>query len=188
MRGVSAKPAVADTDYLPRLPRFRRWQGLVNSLLDLLFPPRCVGCGKSGFVLCETCYASVTPVPTPICSRCGRPISQPGLCHLCRQTESALDGIRSVVLFEGVLRKAIHALKYHHRSTVAEPLGGLLLDYWQQTPLPTDVIMPVPLHPTRQRERGYNQAELLARALSRGTGLPLVTNCWSLTAERSLSL
>lgn len=78
-----------------------------------------------------------------------------------------------MVYFEGVLREALHQLKYRGRTVLAEPLGDLMAAYWIQHPLSADVVVPVPLHAARLRERGYNQAALLARALARRVGLPL---------------
>ena len=78
------------------------------------------------------------------------------------------------MIFEGPLRKAIHHLKYNGRSSLAEPLGNFMSACWQAGPLPADLIVPVPLHQVRLRERGYNQSTLLARQLSRASGLPLI--------------
>lgn len=84
-----------------------------------------------------------------------------------------LDGIRSVSPFHGPVEAAIHYLKYRHGRGLAEPLGEWMAAYWREHPLPVDVIVPVPLHPSRLRARGYNQAALLAWALSRWIGLPV---------------
>ena len=73
-----------------------------------------------------------------------------------------LDGLRAVAHYDDPLRKAIHALKYEQLTAAAESLGRLLCDYLTLQPLAFDVIVPVPLHPERQAERGYNQSALLA--------------------------
>ncbi len=83
-----------------------------------------------------------------------------------------LDQMHAVGYHEGALREAIHALKYNHRTELAVPLGGLLQQHIPQTSWKIDVITAVPLHPDRRRERGYNQAELLARELAGRVGLP----------------
>ncbi len=77
-------------------------------------------------------------------------------------------------MFEGPLREAIHHLKYSGRTSLAEPLGAYLEARWRSASLPADLIVPVPLHVARQRERGYNQSALLAIPLSRESKLPVV--------------
>jgi ComF family protein len=141
--------------------------------LDLLFPPRCVGCSKTGSWFCTDCLASVKPILPPFCSRCGRRTQGASVCASCRSTPVVLDGIRSVACHEGALREAIHHFKYHNRRELVEPLGQLLSDYWREADLAADLVIPVPLHKSRQEERGYNQSALLARALTRHAGLVL---------------
>ena len=77
-------------------------------------------------------------------------------------------------MFEGPLRQAVHHLKYNGRWSLAEPLGRFMSARWQIAPLPADMIVPVPLHEARLRERGYNQSTLLARQLSCASGLPVM--------------
>ncbi len=145
-----------------------------QALLDLVFPPRCAGCGRSGAWLCLECQNAIRPVPSPLCERCGRPNGRRGLCTLCQHEPPSLSAIRSAALFEGPLRPAIHALKYKGRRHLAEPLGRLMARAWPHTLFQGDCLVPVPLHPSRERERGYNQARLLAEALGRQIGLPVV--------------
>jgi ComF family protein len=94
-----------------------------------------------------------------------------GLCMRCQTFPLKIDCIRSVAYSEGVLREAVHRLKYRDLTALAEPLGGLMASYWVQHPLPADVVVPVPLHAARLRERGYNQAALLAHEMARRVGL-----------------
>ncbi len=142
--------------------------------LDLLFPPRCVACSQGGSWFCSACQASVERLAPPICSHCGRPISEDGraiqtpsgrLCFQCQTTPLPLDSIRSVAVHDGAIRQAIHHLKYRRRRELAGALGQLLASIGQEERAPADLVVPVPLHATRQRERGYNQAALLARGL-----------------------
>jgi ComF family protein len=126
-----------------------------------------------GVWLCDACYASIQPLPEPICPRCGRPGSSPAICATCRTEPPSLDGIRSVGLHEGALRQAIHHLKYRRRRELADPLGRMLFDYWRCADLAADLVIPVPLHDSRMKERGFNQASLLARALTDRAQLPL---------------
>jgi len=154
--------------------------GWLQRGLDLLFPPRCVACSKVGNWLCATCQSSIELVSPPICSLCGRPLPQSaqadhgvteGLCARCRMEPIKLDGIRSVAVHDGALRQAIHHLKYHHRHELAVTLGQILFGYWKKVDLAAELVVPVPLHASRQKERGYNQAALLARVLTERASL-----------------
>ena len=127
-----------------------RW---LNDLLSLIFPPRCEVCRKgSPEVLCTECFRQIK-------------FMHP---HL---------GIHSVSVYEGVLRSAIHRFKFKKRKRLAEPLGILLVKYLSSSPLlemkEMDVIIPVPLHPKRLKERGFNQAELLAKTISKYYEIPV---------------
>ncbi|MGQ9521776.1 MAG: ComF family protein [Anaerolineae bacterium] len=146
---------------------------LLGSLLNLLFPPRCVVCRRVGTWLCPECVNQLPRLSSPVCQRCGTPITHGMFCRTCREAPLRLEGIRSVAPFRGPVRSAIHYLKYRHARELADPLGELMAQYWQQNPLPAEVIVPVPLHPSRLRRRGYNQAALLAWALGRRVGLPV---------------
>jgi ComF family protein len=88
-----------------------------------------------------------------------------------------------VAVHSGVLREAIHQFKYRPRRELAEPLGQMLCDHWRRVCLPVDLVMPVPLHPTRQKERGFNQARLLASVFCAHSELPL--NAVDLIRERA---
>lgn len=99
------------------------------------------------------------------------------LCPKCARGQSHIYGMRAPFRFEGTIRQAIYELKYRNLKSLAVPLAGLLRDYLSDNPLPGNVLVPVPLHNRRLRERGYNQAHLLARELGRLTGLPVQDGC-----------
>lgn len=141
--------------------------------LDQLFPRWCIGCGRQGELLCSCCVAGLPRISRPLCARCGLPLTDSTVCPDCLQHQFNIDGIRSPFRFEGVVRQAVHQLKYRNLKLLAKPLARLLHTYLETEALPGQVLVPVPLHSRRLRERGYNQAELLARELSRETGLPL---------------
>lgn len=85
-----------------------------------------------------------------------------------------VDGMRALAYFEGEMREAIHAFKYKHRVELAPIFGMMLKDYLAIHTLPGDMIIPVPLHPDRERARGYNQSQLVANELGRQAELPVL--------------
>jgi ComF family protein len=143
-------------------------------IIDFFFPRRCVGCGKVGDFLCTDCRQKLPRLLPPFCIKCGKPESSGGLCPVCWGWQTEIDGIRSPFRFEGALRQAIHELKYRNLKAISGCLAGLMADYLKDNLIPGEVLVTVPLHPRRLRERGYNQSSLLARELSRLTVLPLI--------------
>jgi len=156
---------------------------LFDPFLSLLYPPRCLVCsrlGESG--LCASCAAQIIPVTAPFCSVCGQTLApDDGGCADCRRRRPAFIRARAVGAYDGVLRHAIHQFKYRDRPQLAIPLGLLLTAYAREQAavlngLQFDALLPVPMHPVRQRIRGYNQSERLARVLSQDLSLLLSTN------------
>jgi ComF family protein len=145
------------------------------ALLDLAFPPRCAACreplaSSAEEPFCPTCREAVDPVPAG-CSRCGLPGPAP-LCGACLADPPAFDEVRAAALFGGPLADAVHALKYRDRPALSRPLGRWLA---RRVSLPEgSALVPVPLARRRRIDRGYDQAALLARHLSRAAGLPLL--------------
>jgi ComF family protein len=121
----------------------------------------------------------------PFCPLCGRPQSSGILCPGCTGWQASIDGIRSPFRFEKTVRQAVYQLKYRNLRILAEPLAGLMYGYLSGNPVPGEVLVPVPLHRKRLRERGYNQSGLLAKWLGKFTGLPVVDDC--LVRERLAS-
>jgi competence protein ComFC len=129
-----------------------------QGLLDLLYPPRCVVCREPGPErLCVVCRGAILP-------------AEPPLRH-----GSRLAGRACVGVYAGPLREAVLRLKFHDRRALARDLGGLLAvcleerwEAWQP-----EALVPVPIHPRRRRERGYNQSELLAAVVGERCGLPV---------------
>ncbi len=146
---------------------------LTRAALDLLFPKWCLGCGREGYYLCPDCREQLAVVTPPVCGICGRPLPGTGPCPNCAGLTLATDGIRAPFLFGGLIRRAIHEFKYRNLRGLAPVLAAFLYDYLARSDVHGDVLVPVPLHPRRLRERGYNQAELLSRELGRLTGLPV---------------
>jgi competence protein ComFC len=156
---------------LPQLSKFR------GAALNLLFPQRCLGCGEEGEILCRSCLNSALRIMPPICPKCGKPQSSGVLCPRCVNWKTDLDGIRSPFRFDGVIREAIHQFKYKNIRTLSAPLANLLKDYYFLNSIPTQALVPVPLHSKRLKERGYNQAELLAQELGKLLHFPVIIDC-----------
>ncbi len=145
-----------------------------STVVDLLFPRRCVGCDREGAFICQACLEDLPRLEPPYCFLCARPGRLIlGLCPHCRDRPLEIDGIRSPYRMEGAIREAVHALKYRNVRALAPTLGQLLADFMEAVSMSADIIVPVPLHPKRERSRGYNQSLLLAREVSEWSGLPM---------------
>ncbi len=145
----------------------------MQQFLDVLFPVRCAGCQRSGHVLCPTCIAQIRPLPSPFCQLCGTPLSTYGTCKNCQYHPPKLSGQRAVSLYQEPLRGCIHGLKYDGNTRLAEPLGLLMAKAYTGYGMRADVLIPVPLHSERQKQRGYNHAFLLAEVCSAKLDIPV---------------
>ena len=149
----------------------------LRPLLDVVFPPRCVYCGGLGSYLCHRCREEARLIGSAICIRCGNPMTVRGVCSHCRvDPPEPLRGIRGLFFYKGPIGQSIRSLKYHGVRGLAPILGGYLADYLREHPIPIDALIPVPLHPERQAARGFNQSELLARAVTEVLNIPTRTD------------
>lgn len=149
---------------------------LVDPVLAVVFPQACPACHQpldrpTRGPLCGTCWLALPRHPRPACA-CGGPSSPRGACARCRRGLQAFAAGASLGPYEGPLRIAIHELKYGGQRRVAARLAEAALreDSVRSLLAPGAVLVPVPLHPRRRRERGFNQSELLAREIARRTG------------------
>jgi ComF family protein len=146
-----------------------------DAVFTILLAPSCAACGEllehptSGPV-CASCWQSILPLTPPVCDRCGDPlptwraISVPlARCPRCRRGTRRVDRARAVGAYDGALRAIVHALKYEGRRSLAQPLAELMRFRGADMLTGADWAVPVPLHPSRRRERGFNQAADLAR-------------------------
>jgi len=141
--------------------------------LNLLFPPRCINCGRGGAYICGSCRDMLCPIDAPVCDGCGALLPPGAMCMSCMWHLSQIDGICSVYNFGSVARKAIHQLKYNNLRVIGGTMARLLFGYMTENHLTCDVLIPVPLHKSRLRERGYNQSSLLCRGLGGLCGIPV---------------
>ncbi len=147
---------------------------MAEAALDLVFPKRCYVCGRDGRYLCDACRQELPSLHRPFCLLCAQPLQRAlPYCRRCQEQPLHIDGIRSPYLMEGPVRNMVHALKYNGVRSLAQPVGDLLAQFALQEQLKADVVVPVPLHHRKERERGYNQSLLLARACSASMGVPV---------------
>ena len=137
--------------------------------LDLLFPKTCLGCGRSGNYICPDCVVKVR-LAQPICAYCER-ASIDGFTHVRCQKKLGLDGLISIWEYEGVIRKAILALKYKYATEIASLLNGLIVERLKNPDsryILSDSIclIPIPLHWHRQNVRGFNQSAEVGKSIS----------------------
>ena len=155
--------------------RFAELAAALTAAERWLLPPECLLCRRPvpasdhDALACGVCRSRFRSVPAPWCPRCGQPVDAGDECRLCAEWPSGIDRVRSAVLLEDGARDAVHLLKYDGWWRMADSLAPSMR---MLEPLTEGVcLIPVPLSAARARERGYNQAECLARALGRWTGL-----------------
>jgi competence protein ComFC len=154
----------------------------VAALVSLLYPPVCTVCGANtpaGEYLCDQCDEKTVRIVAPFCQKCTEPfegaITSSFTCANCAHRAIHFDVAVAVYRSRGIVREIIHSFKYNRQIYLRRLIARWLcaaLDDERLRNRRFDVIVPVPLHPTRQRERGFNQASLLAELLSAEISLP----------------
>ena len=154
----------------------------VKGFFALLFPPACPLCQKTlppetALPFCSACSKEINPLPDGSCSCCALPFSSENssvhLCDSCSRSQPPFFSVYSVGIYDAGLRKAIHLFKYEGGHYLDRPLGKLMESALDNLPVP-DIIVPVPLHSIRLRERTYNQSLLLARELGTILSCPVL--------------
>lgn len=174
----SQEGLVKTAGWASRLALGTRWLG--TSLLDLVFPPVCLQCDAPTSmpdVLCAACFRNLRPITAPLCPVMGLPfevsIGPDVLSAEALADPPPFGRARAAVIYNEVARTLVSRLKYGDRPELARFCARLMAgagqDLWPGDPL----LVPVPLHPARQRERRYNQSAELAHALAKLTGLPV---------------
>lgn len=150
-------------------------------ILDLLFPKRCLGCGRVGKYFCDSCRKGVTSIANneARCPMCGKPAID-GVTHPRCQTRYSLDGLTSFFRYDGVIRQAVKTLKYRCVSDLADEFVSLISNSYlnEVTKLQSNdvTLIPIPLHRSRLMERGFNQAEVLGRLVAEKLHIPITTD------------
>jgi competence protein ComFC len=154
---------------------------LLRPVLDFVLPAFCDVCDKplekDERVVCEDCMSQIQFISEPYCLRCGKPTKGEKVCRSCFVHPHKLLRIRALGVYTGVLASLIHLLKYTRRLSLAARLGKMVFKLVMEDNFlrRAQLIIPVPLHPTRMRERGYNQSELLAKNIGKYLNIPLFT-------------
>ena len=155
----------------------RKIQSLTDSLIAILLAPACAACATplgepTRGPVCRACWDAVVPITPPVCDACGDPLPswrhisvESGRCPRCRRRSSSVARARAIGTYDGALRAIVHALKYDGRRSLAAPLAALLERHGRDVMDGADVVVPVPLHRSRTRARGFNQAAEIARHL-----------------------
>ncbi len=162
-----------------------RWRRVwFEAAAGLLYPPHCAGCGislgRAGLPLCRECRRARVRLTGPRCAVCSQPyggaVTSTFRCMNCGDLEFCFDFATSAYRSRGVVRDLIHQFKYNRQLHLRHLLGRMLAEGFHDARLADvrpDAIVPVPLHPTRKREREFNQAEVLALLAGRRLGLPV---------------
>lgn len=163
------------------MTKFISLSTLSNFLLDLLYPKRCLSCGKFGQYICDHCVSMIQLIDTSICPICRKPAIG-GRTHPRCQTRYTLDGLISFFKYKGVIREAIKRIKYKPFAfDIAKSLVNLAVKDTDQSRTSIiqiikekPVLVPIPLHRSRERWRGFNQAEVLGEVLAEEWNLNFV--------------
>lgn len=150
---------------------------IADPLLSIVLDPLCAACARpldepTRGPVCQSCWQSIQPFTPPLCNVCGDPLPSWrtlgvdfGTCPRCRHADHAVSHSRAIGDYDGPLRAILHALKYDGRRSLATPLGRLMTESGANILAGADVVVPVPLHRSRKRARGFNQAAEIARHL-----------------------
>ena len=159
----------------------------IKQIADLLYPIKCPFCGEIVSAgrekrtahngICASCRKKIVYIGEPRCKKCGKPISkaEEEFCYDCTRKQRLFEEGRSLWLHKEPVKQAVYALKYKNRRIYAEAFGAELAEHYGRylRRKRVDRIVPIPLHKKRRRERGFNQAELLADELGKRTGIPV---------------
>lgn len=158
------------------------WEGA----LDLIYPPKCLVCGDmQPKYFCDECLSDIVWIKPPVCSYCGMPVDDRN-CRECVEIDFAFDSARSAAVYDGALKDAIHQFKYSGHKALGPILAELVIRYLREKTERlrlVDCVIPVPIHSSRLRQRGFNQSEILADEIGQAFSLPVL--CGNLTRTRS---
>ena len=154
---------------------------MMGRILDVLFPRRCPVCGEivvpAGRFVCPSCLGRLSPVKEPVCKRCGKEISDPSeeYCDICRGKKRSFESGVALLNYNEAARKSMSRIKYENKREFLDFYGAALAYRYEKEikRMRADCIVPVPVHSSRKRSRGFNQAEVLADIVGQKLGIPV---------------
>lgn len=150
----------------------------IRGILEIVYPPLCLSCGRiSQEIICDVCENSLVLFKAPLCDKCGKPTAQSvPACRECSSKKYYISKLRALGLYDGNLKQLVKLLKYSNSFKIARYFATKIIGSYHEELLSdkSAVVTFVPSRRSRQAARGYNQSELIARAVSESTLLPLV--------------
>lgn len=157
-----------------------RMRAVLHGMTDFIYPPRCPVCDgilAAGSMICPECRTKIQTVEEPVCKRCGKPLSDERreYCSDCARGQHKFRQGKAVFVYRGEIRQSMYRFKYSNRREYAAFYAKEAAELYREWILANqiEVIVPVPMYRRKKRVRGYNQAEVFARALGREIGLPV---------------
>lgn len=152
-----------------------------QTILDVLFPRRCPVCGEivrpAGSLICPSCFQKLSFVTGPVCKKCGKEIVDETMefCEDCMVHRHAFEYGVALLNYDEIARKSMVQIKYNNKREYLDFYGAALAKRYEKTirRMQVDAIVPVPIHRSRRRKRGFNQAEILAEILGEHLGIPV---------------
>ena len=148
-------------------------------LLDLFFPADCKTCKETlrwnENYICKSCFDKIEPLKPPLCGKCGRHIDGGIICFSCKSRRIYFEKAKSYGEFSGVLKEAIHLLKYDKKLILVDKLANLMDGIVDLFEGEFHYLVAVPIHKKKQRKRGFNQTELLSDKISKMRGIPILS-------------
>lgn len=162
-----------------------------QSILDILFPRRCPVCGEivrpAGSLICPPCFRELSFVKSPICKKCGKEIADETMeyCEDCMSHRHAFEYGVALVNYDETARASMVQIKYKNKREYLDFYGTAVAVRYEKTirRMGVDAIVPVPVHRSRLRRRGFNQAEILAEILGERLGIPVIPDCLERTRK-----
>lgn len=151
------------------------FKNLLKFVSDLFFPKKCLGCNKAGAYICDSCLGKIEMSQNNTCPFCDRPIPNTLICQKCRERYFLDRLIWATPYSNPLIKELIKIFKYHYVKELAHPLSQLLIKKCGILGIPHNavIVVSIPLHKQRIRERGFNQAELLAKKVAEYFSIPI---------------